>query len=170
MVPRQQCAFIQYTTRAAAELAAEKTFNKLILGGRRLTIKWGRSQGRQGLMIGAGGALDPLEPVPGLPGALPVPPGELAHNFFNLEPGRIPLPGAVPPPPQLVVPPVFGHAPPVPPFFFGPPVQAPSAFVPPAAAAELGPSTSTAAKPVVHYPSQDPSRLGATQLNADRQE
>lgn len=126
--------------------------------------------------MGNSGCIDPLEPVPGLPGALPVPPGELAHNFFNLEPGRIPLPGAVPPPPQLVVPPVFGHAPPVPPFFFGPPVQA-GAFVPPPAVADLGPSTSTAtatvvspAKTVVHYPSQDPSRLGATQLNADRQE
>lgn len=43
--------------------------------------------------MGGSGALDPLEPVPGLPGALPVPSGELAHNFFNLEPGRIPLPG-----------------------------------------------------------------------------
>ncbi|KAJ8940380.1 hypothetical protein NQ318_015773 [Aromia moschata] len=45
LVPKQQCAFVQYTTRAAAETAAEKTFNKLILGGRRLTIKWGRFAG-----------------------------------------------------------------------------------------------------------------------------
>lgn len=72
-----------------------------------------------------------------------------------------------------MVPPVFGHAPPVPPFFFGPPVQAAGPFVPPPTVADMGPSTSTsvsAPKPVVHYPSQDPSRLGATQLNADRQE
>lgn len=170
LVPRQQCAFVQYTTRAAAELAAEKTFNKLILGGRRLTIKWGRSQGRQGIVMGHQN-LDPLEPVPGLPGALPVPSGELAHNFFNLEPGHIPLPN-VPPPPPLMVPPMFGP-PPMPQFFFNPPMQA-GAFVPPT---ELGQSTSTATstvvsstKQVVHYPSQDPARLGATQLNADRQE
>lgn len=43
MVQRQQCAFIQFATRQAAELAAEKSFNKLIVGGRRLTVKWGRS-------------------------------------------------------------------------------------------------------------------------------
>ncbi|GLV35834.1 uncharacterized protein CBL_01014 [Carabus blaptoides fortunei] len=181
LVPRQQCAFVQYTTRPAAELAAEKTFNKLILGGRRLTIKWGRSQGRQASTVGHQN-LDPLEPVPGLPGALPLPTGELAHNFFNLEPGHIPLPN-VPPPPPLMVPPIFGP-PPMPQFFFNAPLQGAPAYVPPPA--DLAqPGTSTGAgtavsaatvvagvglKSIVHYPSQDPARLGATQLNADRQE
>lgn len=42
VVQRQQCAFIQFATRQAAEMAAEKSFNKLILNGRRLTVKWGR--------------------------------------------------------------------------------------------------------------------------------
>ena len=42
IVQRQQCAFIQFATRQAAELAAEKSFNKLIINGRRLTVKWGR--------------------------------------------------------------------------------------------------------------------------------
>ncbi|XP_044252732.1 pre-mRNA-splicing factor RBM22 [Tribolium madens] len=162
LVPKQQCAFVQYTTRAAAETAAEKTFNKLILGGRRLTIKWGRSQGRAGPAINPG--LEAYEPVPGLPGALP----ELSNNFFNLEPGHIPLPN-MPPPPSLIVPPMFGP-PPMPPFFFNPPQL--SAYVPTAASsstvtseAAVGPSKSG-----VHYPSQDPARLGATQLHADRQE
>lgn len=45
LVPRAQCAFVQYTTRSAAEHAAEKTFNRLVIGGKRLTIKWGKSQG-----------------------------------------------------------------------------------------------------------------------------
>lgn len=159
---------MQYTTRAAAENAAEKTFNKLILGGRRLTIKWGRSQGRQGPTIGNSSA-DIFEPVPGLPGALP----ELSNNFFNLEPGHIPLPN-MPPPPSLMVPPMFGP-PPMPPFFFTPP-QA-SAFAAPAASSTAINSTAASTvtgessiKSSVHYPSQDPSRLGATQLLADRQE
>lgn len=163
LVPKQQCAFVQYTTRSAAETAAEKTFNKLILGGRRLTIKWGRSQGRTGPSIVH--HPENYEPVPGLPGALP----ELSNNFFNLEPGHIPLPN-MPPPPSLMVPPMFAP-PPIPPFFFNPPQ------LPPFAAPQVS-STSTVAtseaivvpKPTVHYPSQDPARLGATQIHADRQE
>lgn len=162
LVPKQQCAFVQYTTRAAAEAAAEKTFNKLILGGRRLTIKWGRSQGRTGPSLVH--TADNYEPVPGLPGALP----ELSNNFFNLEPGHIPLPN-MPPPPSLMVPPIFAP-PPIPSFFF-------NAQIPPFAAASAATSTNVApteplvtAKPIVHYPSQDPSRLGATQLHGERQE
>jgi pre-mRNA-splicing factor RBM22/SLT11 len=162
LVPKQQCAFVQYTSRAAAETAAEKTFNKLILGGRRLTIKWGRSQGRAGPSITTG--LEAYEPVPGLPGALP----ELSNNFFNLEPGHIPLPN-MPPPPSLIVPPMFGP-PPMPPFFFNPPQM--SAYVPAAASSSTVTSEAAvgASKGTVHYPSQDPARLGATQLHADRQE
>ncbi|KRT78378.1 RNA binding protein, partial [Oryctes borbonicus] len=171
IVPKQQCAFVQYTTRAAAETAAEKTFNKLILGGRRLTIKWGRSQGRIGTGIVNPNA-EVYEPVPGLPGALP----ELSNNFFNLEPGHIPLPN-MPPPPSLLVPPMF-PPPPMPPFFFNPP-QLPAFSPADMAARTIQPVTTTVAsvnepaasstKPTVHYPSQDPSRLGATQLHADCQ-
>lgn len=51
LVPRAQCAFVQYTMRSAAEHAAEKTFNRLVLGGKRLTIKWGKSQGKLQLSI-----------------------------------------------------------------------------------------------------------------------
>lgn len=139
MVPRQQCAFIQYTTRSAAEFAAERTFNKLILGGRRLSIKWGRSQGRQSISA-VEGIRETLEPVPGLPGALPPPPESVTNNFFN-------LPGMMP---QQIVPP-----PPMPPPFMFPPM-APST----AAAPIFPPGTAPAA---IHYPSQDPSRMGATQ-------
>lgn len=70
MVAKQQCAFVQFTNHAAAETASEKSFNKLIINGRRLNIKWGKSQGQQGGAEreetqdeGLG-----LEPVPGLPG------------------------------------------------------------------------------------------------------
>ena len=49
-----------------AELAAERTFNKLILGGRRLTAKWGRSQALQ-IVIAVEGIIEIVEPVLGLP-------------------------------------------------------------------------------------------------------
>ena len=70
VVPRQQCAFVQYTTRAAAEAAAEKSFNKLILNGQRLNIKWGKSQSLQQVTVDQKDTLDGrhLQPVPGLPG------------------------------------------------------------------------------------------------------
>lgn len=69
VVAKQQCAFVQFTTRSSAEAAAEKSFNKLIVGGRRLTIKWGRSQGQQLALKKEGEEDDKdLEPVPGLPG------------------------------------------------------------------------------------------------------
>uniref|UniRef100_A0A8C3NFM9 Pre-mRNA-splicing factor RBM22 n=1 Tax=Geospiza parvula TaxID=87175 RepID=A0A8C3NFM9_GEOPR len=74
VVQRQQCAFIQFATRQAAEVAAEKSFNKLIVNGRRLNVKWGRSQAARGKEKDKEGTTESgikLEPVPGLPGALP---------------------------------------------------------------------------------------------------
>lgn len=72
VVPKQQCAFVQFTIRSAAEAASEKSFNKMIINGRRLNIKWGKSQGQTG-----GEREDEeeeeqqmLEPVPGLPGGM----------------------------------------------------------------------------------------------------
>ncbi|KAL1115557.1 hypothetical protein AAG570_005847 [Ranatra chinensis] len=145
LVARQMCAFIQYVNRISAELAAEKTFNKLILGGRRLNIKWGKSQGRQGEGVGGAGAADGAkgyEPVPGLPGALPPPPVELRPH-----PALQPIP---PPPPPFFFPaPQQVRLPPYPP--------QPPPLCPPGTAPPLPPP------PAIHYPSQDPSRLGSSQ-------
>ena len=66
MVPRQNCAFVCFASRASAETAAERSFNKLLLKGRRLKIMWGKSQGQQSTPGKQGGI--PLMPVPGLPG------------------------------------------------------------------------------------------------------
>lgn len=66
MVPRQNCAFVCFTSRASAETAAERSFNKLILKGRRLKIMWGKAQGQQPVPGKQGGIS--LTPVPGLPG------------------------------------------------------------------------------------------------------
>ncbi|XP_023233265.1 pre-mRNA-splicing factor RBM22-like [Centruroides sculpturatus] len=108
MLARQQCAFIQFTTRTAAELAAEKAFNKLILCGRRLTIKWGRSQAKSSVPTTKEGEGKKLEPVPGLPGALPPPPDELTNNYFNLAPTAQNLP-----PPPIPHPAMMPHPPPM---------------------------------------------------------
>ena len=71
IVSRQQCAFVQFTTRVSSEAAAEKSFNKLIIGGRRLNIKWGRSQAQQITAQKEAEEMDnKLEPVPGLPGGV----------------------------------------------------------------------------------------------------
>ena len=218
VVAKQQYAFVQFTTRSAAELAAERTFNKLIIQGRRLNIKWGRSQARQG---GSGEGQDdkdlppqPLEPVPGLP-SLPPPPEELQNNFFNLSSttSNIPLPPGQAPPTAIsgsssiaahVVPPPIppgmprpplprampaaggahaplapsmpprpppGHLPPLqPPPFFPPhlrgPLRPPPGVRPPTYFPQPPPIPGVGPPPplghgVIHYPSQDPTQMGA---------
>lgn len=65
-----QCAFVQFTQRSAAEAAADKAFNKLIINGKRMNIKWGKSQAQQGLREAAANKPEEpqVNPVPGLPG------------------------------------------------------------------------------------------------------
>lgn len=84
LVPKQQCAFVQFTKRSGAELAAEKTFNKLVLGGKKLSIRWAYSQAKQATASSSSAPLRPridprLDPVPGLPD-LPTP-----SDYFNLN-------------------------------------------------------------------------------------
>jgi len=144
MAPKQSCAFVQFTRRGAAELAAEKSFNKVVIKGRKLTIRWGKSQGKQ--TESAGGPMA-VPAVPGLPGALPPPPEELKNNFFNIGGGDR---QTMPPPPPLGAPP--------PASFFYPhqPGGGPPGAPPPLPPSLPGPAP-------IHYPSQDPSRMGATQ-------
>ena len=64
----KNCGFICYTTRQAAEFAAERSFNKAIIKGKRLKVLWGKSQEER---TGAKDKTDKTEdyaPVPGLPG------------------------------------------------------------------------------------------------------
>lgn len=138
LVPRQQCAFIQFTKRSAAELAAEKTFNKLVMAGKKLTIKWAHAQAKQQFTANKLPKGNPaLDPIPGLPPQIPLPPNPTdyfnlnANDMVVLPPGMKihQLPGQVPAPPAF-----------------------PGSYMPPP---QPGPSG-------LHYPSQDPSRLGAT--------
>ena len=131
LVPKQQCAFVQFTKRSACELAAEKTFNKLVLGGKKLSIRWAYSQAKQAAASAVTGRprIDPrLDPVPGLPD-LPMPPNP--NDYFNLNAADMcVLPAGM----KL-------H-------------QIPTQFLP---SGMPGPS---GAGGNIHYASQDPSRLG----------
>uniref|UniRef100_A0A336L330 Pre-mRNA-splicing factor RBM22 n=1 Tax=Culicoides sonorensis TaxID=179676 RepID=A0A336L330_CULSO len=131
LVPRQQCAFVQFTKRASAELAAEKTFNKLVMGGKKLSIKWAHSQAKQGPpKVPKGNPA--VENIPGLPPQIPLPPPMQPSDYVVMPSGMK--------------------------------VHSLSS------ALYGGPSTSYAAPPSfeqqppgIHYPSQNPNRLGATQ-------
>jgi len=79
LVAKQGCAFIQFTKRSSAELAADKTFNKLLIRGSKVTIRWGKSHGKTPT-ISTGSDL-PIEMVPG---HLPAPPIEVTKNYFGL--------------------------------------------------------------------------------------
>ena len=72
IVKASQCAFVQFTQRNAAEAAAEKTFNNLVIRERKLNIKWGKSQAQLGVGGKDGSVLESdapkADPVPGLPG------------------------------------------------------------------------------------------------------
>jgi len=43
LVSKQNCAFVNFASRSAAEAAAEKSANKLTIRGQRLKVLWGKS-------------------------------------------------------------------------------------------------------------------------------
>uniref|UniRef100_A0A7I4YJH0 Pre-mRNA-splicing factor RBM22 n=1 Tax=Haemonchus contortus TaxID=6289 RepID=A0A7I4YJH0_HAECO len=144
LLEAKSCAFIQFTTRESCEMAAERSFNKLFLKGRRLVIRWGQPQAQK--------AEDQrtINPVPSLPNPCPVPEDLVpSSKRQRIDPLNIPLP-------------------PVPPSF-----AAPSKLVVPPSRPPTGASTSAAGSSTdssagtsgrtggIYYPSQDPQRLGA---------
>lgn len=48
VVPASNCAFVTYTTREAAEKAADKLHNNLVVRGMKLRLLWGRAQKTRG--------------------------------------------------------------------------------------------------------------------------
>ena len=159
IVSRQQCAFVTYVNRTGAELAAEGTFNKLIIQGRRLVIRWGKSQGKQnvpGTSTTETGASN-FAPVPGLPRPLPHP-EELQHNFFNLPPAAAPGLSASSAYPSPYYPSTYSFISPPPPSSQG---------QPPPPGSLPGAAGSSSDNVGIHYPSQDPTRMGA--INKVRQ-
>lgn len=173
---KQQCAFVQFVSRGSAELAAEKSFNKLILKGRRLNVKWGKSHGASGTTAVREESAKSLEPVPGLPHVVPPPP----EDFFNLS--SMPAPYSMPPLPMpmfprpVVAPPLLGplgplrRPPPPPPH--GMPFHPGMRMLPPGAMRPPPPPfphhrMPAAGPPSIHYPSQDPALMGAAHGKVD---
>jgi len=184
------CGFVQFTTRESAELATEKTFNKLVLKGRRITIRWGRPQAQQNVasQLGGGGRTQrQFDPVPGLPGALP------SVDFFNLDSdapqpkrGRTDYGGASsatsatsatsshqhftsPMPPRLFAPGMRPGPLIVPKVPYIPPISNQATSRPSAEPSTLSETSSTTTshesrKSAIYYPSQDPQHLGAKDL------
>jgi len=125
LVAKQGCAFVTFTKRSSAEEAVEKSFNKLVIRGNKVTLRWGKSQNKP-IAGGSGGekaaAGDDMGTM-SLPGSLPPP--LMENNFFGLQ-GNMP-PGG----------------------FLGLPNSLP-------------PSLPQAPAGAIPYPSQDPSRMGAS--------
>ncbi|CAF1236604.1 unnamed protein product [Rotaria magnacalcarata] len=156
VVPKQSCAFVQFTQRDAAERAAKECFNKLVIDGKRLTVKWGKPASAQGTSgrSGEGGIFETnYEPVPGLPTVVPMPTSELKTDFFGLSSSNAAISAATTsflPPPPMPPPDLgdytsslsYGH------------MSMPNANGMPPPLSSLRAS--------VHYPSQDPSRVGST--------
>ncbi|TDG41598.1 hypothetical protein AWZ03_011975 [Drosophila navojoa] len=67
LLPRQTYAFVQYIHRSDAELAAERTFSKLLLKGRKLIIRWARTQERPSRSDGEAATPDDAEKWHDLP-------------------------------------------------------------------------------------------------------
>ncbi|VDM22367.1 unnamed protein product [Hydatigera taeniaeformis] len=121
---KQHCAFLQFTTREAAERAAERSYDRLILRGHRLTVNWGKSPAALAAAsagISVTGVMDvaPLPPVPGLPlPPVPPPPSLLSSVSVSSVCPMPTIPGpsgaffSAPPPPPLPMP-VVQLAPPV---------------------------------------------------------
>jgi len=152
VVPKQSCAFVQFTQRDAAERAAKESFNKLVIDGKRLTVKWGKPPSAQtSSRVGEiAGYESNYEPVPGLPTVVPLPSNELKTDFFGLSSssnvGASASASSFLPPPPMPPPDLgdytsslsYGHI--------------PSGMPPPL----------SSLRTTVHYPSQDPSRVGST--------
>jgi len=190
------CAFVEFTTRAAAELCVEKTFNNLNIWGRRIMVRWSQPKANN-----RDETEKPLAPVPGLPDALPVPdffnlggtkqepldldPGTSSKRARRLPPaptfvssstGEVPYPEIAPSSGGGLLP----NPPVIPPFSFTPYTPGgshmPMAPVPPMMRQQPRASSSSAQQHYdeddgasisgygIHYPSQDPQRLGAKDL------
>jgi len=166
---KQSCAFVQFTQRDSAERAAQESFNKLVIDGKRLTVKWGKPASAQigGGRAGEGGVFETgYEPVPGLPAVVPLPSDELKADFFGLS-------SSVQHQPPAATAVTTFLPPPIPPMPQDPGDYAPASLMmppppPPALLAQMMMSNSGGMPPpppplrAVHYPSQDPTRVGSS--------
>lgn len=88
VVHKSKCAFVNYATRAAAELAVEKSYNNLSVKDIVLRVQWGRPrpQGpKHDLQVDDGGGMGPGMDLLDLP-APPPPPGMMPLMYPSQDP------------------------------------------------------------------------------------
>jgi len=101
MAPRNNCAFVTYTTREGAEEAASKLANRITVNGVKLKLMWGKPKVRADPAHGtAGGAAVMAGPVGVATGALTMPPGAQAPAPPAATGGGYAMPSFAPPPAQ----------------------------------------------------------------------
>ncbi|KAJ6223440.1 hypothetical protein RDWZM_001985 [Blomia tropicalis] len=89
VVRKSNCAFVQFTTRTAAESAINQSFQKLVINGTRLAIRWGKSQGKrkedeeEQERLGSSTKLQKVAAIPGLPHLAVVP--SITHLKIQVE-------------------------------------------------------------------------------------
>eukprot|EP00036_Acanthoecidae_sp_10tr_P011568 CAMPEP_0182927700 /NCGR_PEP_ID=MMETSP0105_2-20130417/13923_1 /TAXON_ID=81532 ORGANISM="Acanthoeca-like sp., Strain 10tr" /NCGR_SAMPLE_ID=MMETSP0105_2 /ASSEMBLY_ACC=CAM_ASM_000205 /LENGTH=401 /DNA_ID=CAMNT_0025065659 /DNA_START=23 /DNA_END=1228 /DNA_ORIENTATION=- len=88
ILKKQKAAFVHFTSRPAAEKAAENAHNRLIIKGRPLKVLWGRAQGQRGGKGGTG---------PAAAAALTGPPVMQAAPFMPPPPPGLAAAAAAPP-------------------------------------------------------------------------
>ncbi|KFD54375.1 hypothetical protein M513_04718 [Trichuris suis] len=161
MLPSKGCAFVQFTSREAAEVACDKTFGKLIVKGRRLTIRWGRPQGSMSSQQTETGTPE-YDPVPGLPAALPI------VDFFGLQSASEPIQPKRPRLDEVASSSsMLYNAPSA--LYPGADGSITSRVVPPLSV-RINPQVTARDQEMIdsryriHYPSQDPQHLGARDL------
>eukprot|EP00037_Helgoeca_nana_P011942 m.107585 g.107585 ORF g.107585 m.107585 type:complete len:388 (+) comp21163_c0_seq1:13-1176(+) len=103
VLKKQKAAFVHFTSRPAAEKAAEAAHNKLVIKGRPLKVMWGRAQGQRAksgggeggpaLFGAAPGGAPALAATPFLP---PPPPGVAAARYPSQDPFRMGARSAAP--------------------------------------------------------------------------
>ncbi|XP_065887037.1 pre-mRNA-splicing factor RBM22-like [Dysidea avara] len=87
LVSKQNCAFVNFASRSAAEAAAEKSANKLTIRGQRLKVLWGKSMSAFEKSI----TVQPTQPQDYVE-AIPLPPGADntgPHFYPSQDPQRM---------------------------------------------------------------------------------
>ncbi|XP_074310885.1 zinc finger CCCH domain-containing protein 40-like [Silene latifolia] len=101
MVLQRACAFVTYTTRDAAEKAADELSNKLVINGLRLKLMWGRPQQPKPETDGAGVNQQASVAHSGM-----LPRAVISQQQNQINPPGAPPQGQLPPPmPYFNIPP-----------------------------------------------------------------
>ncbi|KAH3765814.1 CCCH-type zinc finger family protein [Pelomyxa schiedti] len=145
LVPAQTCAFVTYTTREAAEAAADKLFNTLTIKGKQARIAWGKKFDPTAASTTSRTSSDPLGGISVLPPGVVLPPP--------------PPPGDLPPPPGLTL--QYPLPVPVINTTLASTSASASASTTTSAVTSTTSSTPALTPPTTFYPSMDPARLGS---------